>query len=312
MVTCSGCAYYNNHFSICTSGFILSIDPNAGCISLARERGEESPCKQLTPDQYRLLKSTDMKMEWDREGWLTYVGVRGMPRVGPLCEISKEAITFSFYDQMETGRLVYSRNPSNPAILVFTPLLNELHFTIYKQWNPERFPPDVNTRRIPAISIPAHLNTIMEIAHLVSSRAKDGTAYNKTTHRSLSVDIIRPPPDLQRTRQMWQAAGYPAGEVRLPDGGSTTYFAYRSEHSQVVALVDTEGLGNVNVADVGERLDIPMSDEEEILGRFRFSNRCILCGLVAPSPFDINSVCEFCLRRSPQIVFKPKHKAEAK
>jgi hypothetical protein len=287
----------------------MSVDPNAGCVSLARERVEDSPCKQLTPNQYEMLKLTDMKMEWDSEGWLTYVGVRGMPRVEPLCEIPREAITFSFYDQLETGKLVYSRNPENPAVLVFTPLMNEMRFTFYKQWNAQRFPLEVETRRIPAMAIPSHLQSTLSILHLISSRAKDGTSFSKHLVHSLSADIIRVPHDLQRTRQLWQARGYPVGEVRLPDGSMTTYFAYRTAHTMTVAFVDTEGLTDVNIHEVAEHLNIPVSTEEETLGAFNLSNRCILCGLPNISQFDITSVCEFCLRHASQIVFKPKLQA---
>jgi len=312
MVTCPSCAHYLSQFNICTSGFILSVDPNAGCVSLAREKVEESPCRQLTPHQYELLKSTDMKMEWDGDGWLTYVGVRGMPRVQPLCEIPRAAVTFSFYNQAEAGRLVYSRNAENPAILVFTPLMNEMHFTVYKQWNPERFPPEVDSRRIPATTVPTHLRSIQDIARLISSRTKDGTSFSKNLRHSLSADIIPVPRDLQRTRLLWQSRGYPVGEARLPDGSTTTYFAYRREHSQAVAFVETEGLTDVNIYELAEHLDIPVSPEEEVLEAFQLSNRCILCGLVNISPFDIAPVCEFCLRHGSQIVFKPNIKAEGR
>src|SRR4030042_2443811 len=179
MVACSNCAYFLKEFSICTSGFIMVVDPHEGCVSFGKEKIKDSPVKQLTANQFEFLKDTDFKMTWDSDGWLTDVGVRGLSRVQPLTPIPREPITFSYYDQKECGNLVYSRDPENPGVLVYTPLLDDQNFTFYKQWNANRFPPGIETRRIPAMGIPVHLFSLYEISHLIASRIKDGSSFNE-------------------------------------------------------------------------------------------------------------------------------------
>lgn len=308
MVTCAGCAFFLREFSICTSyGIILPVDPAAGCIAHAEEASQRSPCKQLTPNQFMRLKDTDFKMTWDKDGWLTDVGVRGLPRVQPLSPIPHEAITFSYYDQRETGRLTYSRNPGNPGILVFSPLMHPGETTVYKQWNADQFPPGAESKRIPAFIVPSHLKWAYDIAHQINYRIQGKlTTTEKTNRESVSGDIVPVPPDLERICRLWRAVGYTVGTIHLPDSSNTTYFAYRNREFQAVVFIETDGLRDVNIHDLAMQIEVPVSEEDKPLERFGLATHCILCGLSYVFSFDVAARCNFCLRRGSQIVFKSK------
>ena len=305
---CEECKYYLKEFSFCTSGNIIFVDPDAPCISAPEQKVENSPCKQLTPYQYSILKKTDLIMRWDSEGWLDEVSVRGLPNVPALRRIPHEAITFGFFDQLCVGQYKYSRNANNPAILIFGPLLNEMEFYVYKQWNADRFPPGSNSLRLPAFSTPQHLDNFKFIARLVHHRYKvnNNEGNEKLGNPVRCVEFVHMDGDVNKTLRMWQDRGYQGG-VHSIGGRDYTYFAYNFRNVAILIFVGDQP-EDVNVDSLLTGVVFQPTNEEEPLGRLNLTNRCIVCGFPNPTEFDITYPCHFCLRRISDIVFRPDAK----
>jgi hypothetical protein len=301
---CEECKYYLQFFSICTSDHPITVDPEAGCIATPSQRLEPSPCKQLTPFQFSLLKESDLKMKWDGEGWLTDVSVRGLTQAPALVPIPRSALAFAYYDQLCTGMLRYCRDVSHPGVLVFRDLLNEMSFQVYKQWNADQCPEGVESRRLPAHTAPVLLANLQFIARLCAHRVKN--YMSGKTDRTIRIgEFVQIDQDVDKTMQIWQRHGYQAGYVRVETlEQEIAYFAYQFQNTSFVAFIGVRPQ-NVNIDDFLSRVVVQPTNDTELVEKLKLSNRCIVCGHPNEGPFEITYPCHFCQNRISTLVFKP-------
>jgi hypothetical protein len=103
-----------------------------------------------------------------------------------------EAITFSYYDQRETGRLTYSRNPGNPGILVFSPLMHpKAKLRSISSGTPTSFH-RAESKRIPAFIVPSHLKWAYDIAHQINYRIQGKLTTTEKTIEKVYLVILSP------------------------------------------------------------------------------------------------------------------------
>jgi hypothetical protein len=308
---CEECRYYLSFFSICISGNPVTVDPERGCVSAPGRTEVRSPCKQLAPSQFELLKNTDLKMRWDSDGWLTDVSVRGLPQAPALQDIPHGPLAWAYYDQLCTGNLRYCRNPDHPGVLVYRDLLNDMSYMVYKQWHADRFPEGSESKRIPAHAVPAHLANIQFIGRLSAHRVKTHVR-EKSENAAHIGEFVQFDSDVDKTIRIWQSHGYQAGYVRVERlEQDIPYFAYQFQHTSYVAFIGTMP-SNMRIEDFLPRVTVQPTNDTELLEKLKLSNRCIACGHPNEGAFEISYPCHFCQNRISTLVFKPKHKAEVK
>ena len=303
---CEECKYYLRFFSICESGQPIVVDPEQGCIATPAGGLPPSPCRQLTPFQFSLLKETDLKMRWDADGWLTDVSVRGLPQAAPVVrEIPHRALAFAYYDQLCTGMFRYCRDPEHPGVLIYRDLLDELSFQVYKGWNADQFPEGADSMRIPAHAMPVHLANLQFIGRLAGHRIKN--YMSQKTDSTIKVgEFVQMEADVDKTIQLWQRHGYQAGYVRVETlEQEIPYFAYNFHNTSFVAFIGVLPM-NMRIGDFLPRVAVQPTNDAEILEKLKLSNRCIVCGYPNEGPFEITYPCHFCNNRISTLVFRPK------
>jgi hypothetical protein len=90
------------------------------------------------------------------------------------------------------------------------------------------------------MAVPVHLFSLYEIAHLVASRIKDGTAFNEKLHESLSADMLPLPPGPRTDAPVVAVDGLSDRRAFLPGGERPVYFAYRRENARAVVFIERE------------------------------------------------------------------------
>ncbi len=283
---CRDCENFYQHFGICVINGKPTLEPPE--VACREHPAAASPYPQLSPRQVKMLPKTHFEFEFDAEGWIRDVNVKGLPRATAQTPIPREPVTFSYYDQSCAGSLRYCTDPTHPGVLEFRPLLRMGERNIYKTFNSERLSGDVGP---PAIALPAEFETVISVLRIVAGHFSGGAS----GITNLSV------PDPETLSRLWSGRGYQAGTVEI-EGVLVGYVAYEFNGASIVAILGGYELVR-NPADILSAIRVEPTGDRKMFEKFRLSTRCMLCGYDY-GHWEIPQPCSFCYRESSPIVFE--------
>jgi len=293
---CPSCVNFISHFNICLDTPILTFDleePPEEHICARQYLKADSPkrYKQMSLPMVEMSKKTFFEFEFDNDGWIQDVHVKGMPRIPLDGKIPHELVMFSFYNVPKTSAFSYSGviNPNAPCILLCSGLIDQTP-TILKSWN------DCD-RHVPVLMVYPALRMLADVISLLEGH--NPSSNSPIVYEFLSRDNFE---DLVK---LWITAGYQGGFYKHPDGYTIPYIAYRlgenGERSNT--FIFPKGLYPFVYEDVIKNIQIQATGDNHLLEKLDLDKHCVLCGYEYDE-ITITQPCAFCHRNSSPVVFK--------
>lgn len=289
---CERCKHYISAFAYCARYRYTLVEAN---VCQAPDVGEAPQYKQFSKWMEEHLHMTHFTYEFDDDGWLLSVGVKGMPDVDPYhpdvnydTTIPRKLVHPRLHCQDCTRSNMACNKSSHPRVVTIDHVLNPAMFRVYKVFNEA-------TARPVAVIKPALYVDIESVYTIISG-------YMTNQREYVAPEFV----NKEKFTAYWKNLGYQVAEFEHA-GKHGKVLVYESRGGEVV-VYDPREVPHNDVRSLD--LTAQPTNDESLLARIGLYNRCLGCGFTfdtddfqgPPNP----QVCPMCLLPQPSLVFKPK------
>lgn len=282
---CETCVNYVPHFKLCADRirhqFALDESPSKHeCARDYRKADKYHPTKQLSTFQVDAIERTHYEIEFDNDGWIADVHVKGMEKVPLEMPIPQLPIALALYTD-RYGEHRYAPT-CGKAILIAHEQSRPSMTRVLKRWGWSGLPP-----KEPAIfKSPIHATLAVLVREM---------EINKTSGQMvLTADVT------DEFVQFWKKMGYEGGTENI-DGLQISWAGYRRGKYQNHLFVQP-GIPSDVRKKLANLIELTDRGETRFLERIPLDTHCILCGYDYRT-FVKPDVCTWCKMITYQVSF---------